>query len=225
MRPASSWHRSRLRYAARRSVERKLRATDEEAGSQSVPGAGRVDDRGVACRQFHSLLTEDEQPARPALDDCRRREPVRGTDDLPLGLVRKDHVGLELLEQLAETHRTVLANAGPGGEIDAHSCAVSARELGGLERSSVDRRRQQCVPGDVKTVAREPRLLEVGGRELGRDATIRRHRALTVCSDEGDDDAVPAANRPGDLDSPCVELRRHELTRKVIASLRDGSRL
>ena len=35
----------------------------------------------------------------------------------------------------------------------------------------------------------------------------------------------PPGRRPGDLDAASLELGRHELTRKVVAALRDGPRL
>jgi len=74
----------------------------------------------------------------------------------------------------------------------------------------------------VETVARKPRGVEVVCGKARCDPAIRRHRALAVHADERDDDAVAALRRrTGDLDAAILELGRHELTRKVLAALRN----
>src|SRR5436190_11285202 len=95
----SHGHRPHLRHAARGRLQAELDPAHLEPGRECVARARRVDNFGPERRVLLGAVRSDHRdPARPALDDRRLREPVRPAHELPLGLVRKDQIGGELLQ-------------------------------------------------------------------------------------------------------------------------------
>src|SRR5436190_5131390 len=100
---------------------------------------------------------------------------------------------------------------------------MGARELDRARGGLVDRRGDECVAGDMQTVAGEPPWVEVVGTEQRRRAPIRGHRPFTIRAHERDDDSCTALDRSDRFDTTGGEVGGDPGTRSIVTAPYDAT--
>src|SRR5436190_625287 len=177
---------------------------------------------GTCLAPFHVVAPDHVESGRAPLDDARLSDLA---ELVPLLAVPEDQVRSQRVEPLAEARGSVRTDPRPRRQVDAEACAVRTRQLGRTFGRGVDRRGEQCVAGDVETVAREPRGVEIVRLEQRRRPAIGGHGALAAGCNQGDDHTTSTLRRADDVDSARDQVARQPQARRILAAAHDAARL